>query len=47
MAEELQIGQHEARTYLGRLAESGKIARTGRGLYTPVASVASVVVGSC
>jgi hypothetical protein len=33
---------HTARTYLARLADSGRIAKTGRGLYTPVASVASV-----
>lgn len=36
------IDSHQARTYLSRLAESGRIRKDGRGLYKSVASVASV-----
>lgn len=39
---EIGIDQHTARTYLSRLAESGRICKTGRGMYKGVASVASV-----
>lgn len=38
----LGIDQKQAGTYLGRLADAGRISRTGRGLYTPVESVGSV-----
>jgi hypothetical protein len=38
----LGIDQHTARTYLSRLAESGRIHKSGRGIYKSVASVASV-----
>jgi RecA-family ATPase len=39
---ELGIDAHQARTYLSRLAEAGRIRKAGRGLYKGVASVASV-----
>ncbi|MGZ4563129.1 MAG: AAA family ATPase [Mycobacterium sp.] len=42
VAEKLGIDQHKARTYLSRLADSGRIQKTGRGIYKGVASVASV-----
>ena len=42
VAENLAIDQHQARTYLYRLADSGRIQKTGRGVYRGVASVASV-----
>lgn len=42
LAEALDLGDHTARTYLARMAEGDRIARHARGLYTPVASVASV-----
>lgn len=38
----LGIDQHTARTYLSRLADSGRIHKAGRGIYRSVASVASV-----
>lgn len=38
----LGIDPAQARQYLGRLTDSGRIRRPARGLYTPVASVASV-----
>lgn len=38
----LGIDEHTARTYLGRLVTAGRIERPTRGLYTPVASDASV-----
>jgi len=44
VAAALGIEQHVARTYLGRLVESGRLRRPRRGLYTPVASVASVAL---
>ncbi|MEE2855644.1 MAG: AAA family ATPase [Actinomycetota bacterium] len=40
--DELGIPQHKARTYLSRLAESGRIHKGGRGVYRGVACVASV-----
>jgi hypothetical protein len=42
IAAALSLDQATARTYLARLAETGRITRAGRGLYTPVASVATV-----
>jgi AAA domain/FaeA-like protein len=42
VAEKLGIDQHQARTYLSRLADSGRIRKMGRGVYGAVASVASV-----
>jgi AAA domain/FaeA-like protein len=42
VASALDIEVHQARTYLSRLAESDRIVRAERGLYRPVASVASV-----
>lgn len=42
LAAALDMDEHTARTYLARMAEGGRIARLSRGLYTPVASVASV-----
>ena len=36
----------DARTYLGRLADAGRLKRVGRGSYTGVASVASVARAS-
>jgi len=42
VAAALGISDHTARTYLARIAESGRISKHGRGLYTPVATVASV-----
>lgn len=36
------LGTTDARTQLGRLHEAGRIHKPARGLYTPVASVASV-----
>jgi len=38
----LGIDAHQGRTYLSRLADSGRIRKTGRGMYESVASVASV-----
>lgn len=42
VAAKLGIDQHRARTYLSRLADSGRIQRAGRGTYKGVACVASV-----
>lgn len=42
VAAALEIDDHAARTYLSRLASSGRIRRLSRGVYVPVASVASV-----
>ncbi|WP_236595412.1 AAA family ATPase [Mycobacterium paraintracellulare] len=42
VTEKLGIDQHKARTYLARLAETGRIRKTARGTYKGVASVASV-----
>jgi DNA-binding CsgD family transcriptional regulator len=42
VASALDIDLHTARTYLARLADHNRITRAARGLYTPVASVASV-----
>jgi hypothetical protein len=42
VAEKLGIDQHKARTYLSRLADSGRIHKTARGVYRSVASVATV-----
>lgn len=36
--------QHKARTYLSRLADSGRINKATRGVYKSVASVASVAL---
>lgn len=44
VAEKLGIDPHKARTYLSRLAESGRIHKAARGLYKGVASVASVAI---
>lgn len=38
----LRIDAKQAGTYLGRLADAGRITRTARGLYTPLGSVGSV-----
>lgn len=46
IAEKLGIDQHQARTYLSRLADSGRIQKVGRGVYRGVASVASVATDS-
>jgi FaeA-like protein len=42
VATALGIEAHLVRTYLARLSDSGRVTRPARGLYTPVASVASV-----
>ena len=42
VAKALNLEQHETRTYLSRLENSARISRPSRGLYTPVASVASL-----
>ena len=42
VAEQLGLDQHKARTYLSRLADSGRIHKAARGVYKSVASVASV-----
>ena len=42
VAEKLGIDQHKARTYLSRLADSGRIHKAARGVYRSVASVATV-----
>lgn len=42
VAERMGWEPNKARTYLSRLNESGKITKSGRGLYTRVANVASV-----
>lgn len=42
VAEKLGIDPHKARTYLSRLADSGRIDRAARGAYRSVASVATV-----
>jgi hypothetical protein len=42
VAAALDIDPAQARVYLSRLTESGRIVRVTRGLYTPVASVTSV-----
>jgi len=53
VVEEFDLQRNQARVYLGRLAGSGRITRTGRGKYirnaestpvTPVASVATVAL---
>jgi hypothetical protein len=44
VAKEADLSDHEARTYLGRLNDAGKLKRPERGLYTPVARVASVAL---
>jgi hypothetical protein len=38
----IDIDQDQARVYLNRLAESGRIQKIGRGLYRPVTSVTTV-----
>lgn len=42
VARELRMTNGNATTYLQRLVESGRIAKQGRGKYTPVTSVTSV-----
>lgn len=42
VADKLAVDQHQARTYLARLAETERIRKDGRGAYTSVASVATV-----
>lgn len=42
LAEHLRIDGNSAGTYLRRLAEAGRIAKLGRGLYTPVSDVCEV-----
>jgi AAA domain len=42
VALELTMENNAARAYLGRLLDAGRIQRPHRGVYTPVASVASV-----
>jgi DNA-binding IclR family transcriptional regulator len=42
VAEAIDISDHEARTYLARLFDTGKVRKPKRGLYAPVATVASV-----
>jgi hypothetical protein len=42
VAADLDMERNAARAYLGRLLEAGRIQRPHRGLYTPVATVASV-----
>lgn len=46
VAETIGIEAKHAAEYLGRLLDTGRIARPSRGLYTPVVSVGSVVFGS-
>lgn len=45
VAAELGIDPKQAGTYLGRLADAGRIRRASRGLYTPVGCVESVETG--
>lgn len=45
VAAALDIADSTARTYLGRLVDSGRLRRPARGVYTPVASVTSVAFG--
>ncbi|WP_344336069.1 AAA family ATPase [Brevibacterium salitolerans] len=42
LAQAFGMESNQARTYLSRLTKAERIANPGRGLYTPVASVASV-----
>jgi hypothetical protein len=42
VADELGIDAKQAGTYLGRLADTGRIQRAARGLYTPVGCVGTV-----
>jgi len=42
VAEHMDWAENKTRTYLSRLHETGRIEKAGRGLYTSVASVASV-----
>jgi hypothetical protein len=42
VAQALGVEQNAARAYLSRLAEAGRLSKPRRGLYTPVASVATV-----
>lgn len=42
VAEHLGISQDQARVYLARMNDSGRIAKAGRGLYRSVSSVTSV-----
>jgi DNA-binding IclR family transcriptional regulator len=42
VATALDMATNDARTYLARLFEKGRIHKQHRGLYTPVISVASV-----
>lgn len=42
VAEFVDIDRDKARVYLTRLADSGRIGKVARGLYTPVTSVSSV-----
>lgn len=42
VGEKLKMDAKQAGTYLGRLADAGRIIRTARGLYTPAGSVESV-----
>lgn len=42
VADKLAVDQHQARTYLSRLAETQRIRKDGRGVYNSVATVATV-----
>jgi RecA-family ATPase len=42
VVDKLGIDQHQARTYLSRLADAERIQKSGRGVYLGVATVASV-----
>jgi RecA-family ATPase len=42
VADAVDVSEHEARTYLGRLFNADKVRKPERGLYTPVATVATV-----
>ena len=46
VSEALGIDDHKARTYLARAADRGQIRKSGRGLYTRVATVATVANAS-
>lgn len=46
VAERLGVSDSYAGTYLGRLAESGRIRKAGRGLYLPLLNVESVETGN-
>jgi hypothetical protein len=42
VADGVDVSEHEARTYLGRLFNADKVRKPEHGLYTPVVTVATV-----